>query len=326
MTRNDTPHNSGSANLGARIAVAVVGIPLILVISIWGGIAFLLFVTIASSLALWEFYKLAETKGAKPMAELGLAAGVAVTLCFYYAELQVHVYNVFVAIGISPAFPTQLQLLFIVIVLSVVTFSLVELFRNSGSPLANIGATLLGVLYVSLFFGTLVGVRELFQPLTMPMVRYFPDEAGFTDPDAILTVYRWGGYTVVSLFACIWICDTAAYFVGLGIGKRKLFPRVSPNKTWEGAVAGFLAAVGAAIGAKVLLLDYMTVGQALVFGIFVGVFGQIGDLVESLFKRDAGVKDSSSFIPGHGGVFDRFDSLIFASPLLYLYLDFVVFS
>ena len=76
---------------------------------------------------------------------------------------------------------------------------------------------------------------------------------------------------------------------------------------------------------KVLALPYLTVGQSLMCGVIVGVFGQLGDLVESLLKRDAGVKDSSSLIPGHGGVLDRFDSIMFVSPLLFLYLDFVVF-
>ena len=110
------------------------------------------------------------------------------------------------------------------------------------------------------------------------------------------------------------------------MGRHKLFVRVSPNKTWEGAVWGFIAAVATMIIAQKLILPYLRLHQAIIIGMIIGVFGQIGDLVESLFKRDAGVKDSSSIIPGHGGVLDRFDSLIFVSPILYLYIDFVVLS
>ena len=146
------------------------------------------------------------------------------------------------------------------------------------------------------------------------------------DPVAIDQVYQWGGHTVISVFATIWICDTAAFHTGTFIGRHKLFLRVSPNKSWEGAIVGFIFAVGTAIAAQHLVLKYMSVGNAIVIGIIVGVFGQLGDLIESLLKRDAGVKDSSTLIPGHGGVFDRFDSLLFVAPIVYLYLDFIVFT
>lgn len=310
------------SNLATRVVVALFGIPMILLVSLWGGTALLVFVLSASSLALNELYGLAETKGIRPMRRMGIVIGLAVVLSFSHNTLQNLLFTLYDTSSFS--FPSQLQLLFIVLILTATVLPLTELFRNAGSPMANVGTTLLGIIVVPLFFGTLVGIRELFQPLTFPMERYFT--SSLMSAEAMQTVDRWGGYTLVTLFCCIWLCDTAAYFVGLGMGKHKLFPRVSPNKTWEGAVAGFLAAVGTAVGAQVLFLEYLSVGQAVVFGIIVGVFGQLGDLVESLFKRDAGVKDSSAIIPGHGGVYDRFDSLLFVSPLLYLYLDFVVFS
>jgi phosphatidate cytidylyltransferase len=140
------------------------------------------------------------------------------------------------------------------------------------------------------------------------------------------TIYQAGGYTVISVFAIIWICDSAAYHFGSAFGRHKLFPRVSPNKSWEGAVMGFVFAVGSAIIARQLVLPYLSMADAVVIGLIVGVAGQLGDLAESLLKRDAGVKDSSNLIPGHGGVFDRFDSLLFVSPLVYLYLEFIVFT
>jgi phosphatidate cytidylyltransferase len=123
----------------------------------------------------------------------------------------------------------------------------------------------------------------------------------------------------------IWICDTAAFHFGVALGKHKLFPRVSPNKSWEGSIFGFIFAIATAVAAKYIVLDYLSLPQSVVIGCIVGIFGQLGDLIESLLKRDAGVKDSSHIIPGHGGAFDRFDSLLLTAPLVYLYIDFIVF-
>jgi phosphatidate cytidylyltransferase len=101
-------------------------------------------------------------------------------------------------------------------------------------------------------------------------------------------------------------------------------PSVSPGKSLEGAIAGFLASIGAAFLARAWFAPYLTALDAAVLGALVGVFGQLGDLVESLLKRDADMKDTSSLIPGHGGVLDRFDSLLFAAPIVYYYLLFQV--
>jgi phosphatidate cytidylyltransferase len=129
---------------------------------------------------------------------------------------------------------------------------------------------------------------------------------------------------IIAIFASIWVCDSAAYFIGSAVGKHKLFPRVSPNKSWEGAIAGFIFAVITLIAAHTLLLDEISMVDAVIIGIIVGVFGQFGDLIESLVKRDAGVKDSSSIIPGHGGIFDRFDSILFSAPCIFLYIHLFV--
>jgi phosphatidate cytidylyltransferase len=169
-----------------------------------------------------------------------------------------------------------------------------------------------------------VGVRELFVPTEFPIHAHF-NLVGAAIPDVLVErVYHWGAMTVIAVFASVWACDSAAFFVGRKFGKHKLFERVSPNKTWEGAVAGFVGAVATFLIARALALPYLSVSGALICGCMIGVLGQFGDMVESLLKRDAGVKDSSSIIPGHGGVLDRFDGLIFVSPMMYLYLDFVV--
>ena len=125
---------------------------------------------------------------------------------------------------------------------------------------------------------------------------------------------------IISIFAAIWICDSAAYYIGTAFGKHKLFVRVSPKKSWEGAIAGFVFAILAMIASKIIVLDFLSWNSTIGIGIIIGVLGQIGDLIESLFKRDSGVKDSSNLIPGHGGIFDRFDSLIFTAPLILILL------
>ena len=122
----------------------------------------------------------------------------------------------------------------------------------------------------------------------------------------------------------IWICDTFAYMFGILFGKHKLYEQVSPNKTIEGAVAGLVGSVLTVIIVKALGIIPMDWLSAIILGLTVGTFGQMGDLVESWFKRDAGVKDSSAILPGHGGMLDRFDSLLFLSPSLMI-LTFILF-
>jgi phosphatidate cytidylyltransferase len=179
---------------------------------------------------------------------------------------------------------------------------LVELFRNHGSAILNAGSTFLGVFYLGLFGSAILGIRE-----------FYPD---------VGNLYNRGGYLMISIFASIWICDSAAFWGGSKLGKHKLFPRVSPNKSWEGSIFGFFFSIIVIILAKILILDFLSFEDAIMIGIIIGVVGQIGDLIESLIKRDAGVKDSSSLIPGHGGMFDRFDSLFYTSPVILLYLTY----
>jgi phosphatidate cytidylyltransferase len=183
--------------------------------------------------------------------------------------------------------------------LSLLTF---ELFRNKGSAILNLGATFLGIFYIGIFSTSLIALRE-----------FYPN---------IDELYDRGAYLVISIFASIWIGDSAAYYGGTAFGRHKLFSRVSPKKSWEGAFFSFVFSVGALILAKLIALNFLSWLNVIAIGIIIGTFGQIGDLVESLLKRDSAVKDSSSIIPGHGGVFDRFDSLFFSAPVIWLYLKY----
>lgn len=175
-----------------------------------------------------------------------------------------------------------------------------ELFRNNGSAILNLGTTVLGIFYIGLFTLTLLQIRE-----------YFP-------------VNEQGGYLILSMFASIWICDSSAYFGGLTFGKHRLMERVSPKKSWEGAVFGFGGAILSYYLAHIWILDFLTLRDVVILGVITGIIGQMGDLIESLVKRDANVKDSSALIPGHGGMFDRFDSMLFVSPVVYIYLKLFV--
>ncbi|MBI4810464.1 MAG: phosphatidate cytidylyltransferase [Ignavibacteriales bacterium] len=309
-----------------RLLIAIIAIPIIIFICFKGEVYFFGMIALISALAIHEFYKLAELKGAKPQIVLGVLSGFAINLSFYHVKLSVLLIGFAESLGCFIPFPTQTQLLFMTVVVVIIVLSIIELFKNNGSTILNLTSTIFGVVYISLFFGTLIGLRELFVPFDFPVGRYFPDLSSFNDPVVIEKIYNWGGFTIISLFAIIWICDSAAYYIGSALGKHKLFPRVSPNKSWEGAIAGFIFAIIASITAKLLVLEYLPLGSAIILGIIVGIFGQIGDLFESLLKRDAGVKDSSTIIPGHGGILDRFDSLLFVSPLVYLYIDYILFS
>jgi phosphatidate cytidylyltransferase len=316
------------SNLLSRILVAIIAIPLFVFITYKGSYLFFILMAMISFLSLYEFYTLMEKKNFLPLKWLGLIFGLLMNLVFFYERIRYFVLSLLTGWGINTGFPSQFVLLLGVSALFVFLTLLIELFRGKGSPITNIAATLFGVFYISLFAGMLIATRELFE---WENVNYFflsnsyqefMSTAGMNN---LSLTKEWGGFFIISVFATIWICDSAAYFAGMAFGKHKLFERVSPKKTWEGAIAGFIFAIISMIAAKFLVLQFLSIAHCIVIGIIIGTFGQIGDLAQSLIKRDAGVKDSSALIPGHGGVFDRFDSLLFVSPLIYLYLDLIVF-
>ncbi|MBC7792620.1 MAG: phosphatidate cytidylyltransferase [Clostridia bacterium] len=132
------------------------------------------------------------------------------------------------------------------------------------------------------------------------------------------------GLAMSALF-CTWAADTGAYFAGRVFGKRPLYARVSPKKTIEGLVGGLVAAIAAALAFRAVMHIPIRVADSVVIGAIAALFGVAGDLCESLLKRSVGAKDSSSLIPGHGGVLDRFDAVMFVAPAVYLYIDVFVF-
>jgi phosphatidate cytidylyltransferase len=182
----------------------------------------------------------------------------------------------------------------------------------AGKPLASVAVTLFGVLYVgTISFGY--------------ALRYHPYASG-RNPQGPHAVDPAAGAAVVALPLLVtWASDIGAYFAGRAFGKRKLIPNVSPGKTVAGAVGGLLLSIVVCwayaqwVLRPVALLGMTTV-NAILFGTLISIAAQIGDLAESLIKRDTGVKDSSHIIPGHGGVLDRFDSLLYVMPVAWLLL------
>ena len=234
-----------------------------------------------------EFYKLARETGLSPQRWMGLAVGV---LLF---ALNFIVFRQFSRSVTDEAGGAVLYLL-LYIGLLLPTLFVCELFRRSATPLANLGATLLGVLYVAV-------------PLSLLL--YVPVLAG----DGV-----WRPETVLCYIFIIWATDVFAYLVGMTFGRHRLCERLSPKKSWEGFFGGLAGAVATGLAAAYALdANYWVWGG---LALVASLSGVAGDLVESMFKREAGVKDSGQVIPGHGGVLDRFDALLLSAPYVFLYL------
>lgn len=278
-----------------RVLSAIVFLPFLVWLSRRGGGAFLAFVDATMVVTLWEFYRVMEAKGVHPSKRLGVfAALVLSTITFWWG-------------------PTGGPALGVFLAALMIASALRELFRPEMSfPIYDIATTMFGVFYVGWLMLHLLLLREL--PRTVAL----PDAAG--------------SHFLLYAFLLAWGSDTGAYFTGLALGRHPLAPRISPKKSIEGSVGGLLATVGAAfLGRAWFVRDefghpYLGAGETLALAILAGVAAQLGDLVESLLKRDARIKDTSDAIPGHGGVLDRFDSLLFCGPVVYYFLTFVVFG
>ncbi len=199
----------------------------------------------------------------------------------------------------------------------------------SSTNLGIVNTKYLNALFVFSFFIPII--YQLFKQnislTTSKLGHYFLALAYIAFPFALLIQIPFinGSYhptIILGVFVLIWISDTFAYLVGSTFGKTKLYEKVSPNKTIEGAIGGLIfAMIGAYFIAK--YIPVLTLTNWLITTSIVVVFGILGDLIESKFKREAGIKDSSNFIPGHGGFLDRLDSIIFAAPFIYLYLHII---
>jgi phosphatidate cytidylyltransferase len=269
-----------------RIGAGVVFGPLFIAVTQHGEFAFLGFVDLMISLGMLEFYGMMRKKGIQPYRGIGVLCGL--TLSTY----------VFFRSGLYANF-------FLTFV--VMAIMSLELTRRDGRlAVYHVSTTVFGVIYVAFLASHLILLRELPRLVGLP--------------------YQQGASFVYLAFAVTWSSDTGAFAVGRLFGRTPLIPRVSRNKTWEGVAGGILFAGLAGWIASLTFAPYLDATRAIAVGALASLVGLLGDLFESMLKRDAEVKDSGRIIPGHGGVLDRFDSLLFTVPLIYYFLKFVIFQ
>jgi len=262
-----------------RVLSSIVLIPILYVI-VWKlpPVYFTGLVAVAAGIGQYEFYRMAKSRGIRPLTALGIALGVLILTAIDF-------YQPLFRGGNGGAFLVAFCLLLITVV---------RLFsaRPAEGAIEDISATLLGIFYVAMLFGFQVALR-----------------AG-----------DHGRQWLIFMYLVIWASDTGAYYIGTSLGKHKLYPKISPKKSVEGLIGGMFAAAGAALLCRAWFLPAVGVWEAAVLGLVLAVAGTLGDFVESLFKRSVGVKDSGNLIPGHGGMLDRMDSMLFAAPVLYYYI------
>jgi len=244
-------------------------------------------------LGLLEFYKLFENSEAQPQRILGAIIGTSLYFVVIMAQIsRGHLFEI---------------ITFGILICALITVSIFELFRKKEKPFNNIALTVIGILYVALPFIllNLLAYNRHPEPLVL-------DGAG---------VYNliW---PVLGIFILVWCNDTFAYLTGRLIGKHKLFERISPKKTWEGFIGGVIFAVIAGIILAYFLEE--SYAKYITYALVAGIIGTLGDLVQSMLKRSVDVKDSGNILPGHGGILDRFDAVLFVVPVIFL-LEITVF-
>lgn len=283
-----------------RLLSSLVGIPLLLLLVFaewparYPAIWFTGAVAVCAVVGALELFRGLRLRGFQPNETLALIAIV----LLQFAAWNVSRYR------LTDFLPALIALL-------VIGTLIYEVASHEKEPLANIGVTFLGVVYVGWLFSYLIFLRSLHgPPLDLNLF-------GLPLPES-----TFGAWVVLYVFAVTWCTDAGAYFAGMAFGRHKLAPRLSPKKTWEGAIGGVLAAtfMSLAWGTWIGLPWW----HCAILGPALGILGQVGDLCESALKRDIGVKDFGVVLPGHGGILDRFDSLLFTAPVAYYYLQFFV--
>lgn len=248
---------------------------------LWNHISFLVLFLVISVMTVWEFAGIMNRSGRCELLQRTSAVG-AILLFASFA-----VYSM-----------TDMPVIFSVYMLYLLYVMILELYRKSEKAVENIAFFFMGQVYVALPFSLLN-----------------------------LSVMVGNGYDTISysgavpmlIFAFLWLNDTGAYCVGSLLGKHRLFERISPKKSWEGFFGGAAFALAGGYAAS-LIIDMFTPGMLVGMAAVVVVSGTLGDLVESLIKRQIGIKDSGNVIPGHGGMLDRFDSSLFAIPAVTIYI------
>jgi phosphatidate cytidylyltransferase len=268
-----------------RLLTAVIALPFLIasILVPWLKWFFVALAGMALALALFEFYVLAKRLQLKPDTGAGFLAAIAIfVVSLSFSELA---FNLLLT-----------QLVLIVLTAGVL---IAAALRGAGfdKMIPSAGATLLGVLYVAFLGSHLISIRIGFPQITAAHLLSF-------------------------FFMVLMGADAGAYYTGRAIGKHKLAPKISPGKTWEGVFGGFVAALAMATLAHYWFFRELSLKWALPLAFVMTVVGILGDLTESALKRGAGAKDAANILPGHGGILDRLDSLLFNAPLIYYFARF----
>jgi phosphatidate cytidylyltransferase len=272
-----------------RVLTAVVAAPVVLALAWWGDWPFGLLVLAGALLIQWEVYEMMNAGGGKPRRLLGMILGALSIL----------------SILVPAVWP-------LVVVVLLVLIGRIPFEHVHEDPLVSLADTVFGAVYPTALLGYVLRLRVA-------------DGLDIAQSEAF--------WLTLSLFFLVWATDTFAYYVGKYFGRQALAPRVSPNKTWEGAAGGLVGTILTAVVLRVAPLDafgktepvlaFLAWPNVVVLALICGILGPLGDLAESKLKRSVSVEDSGTLLPGHGGLLDRFDSMIFAAPVAYLYLSYV---
>lgn len=282
-----------TSGTGLRVLTAAILIPVVVAL-IWWGPMWLLAIAAAfvAILAMLEFFSITARLGFRAYRLWSCLAAAGIVGQQWYASRMASINRLGDLLDRSPRVTLDMVLFGFVLGVAVIALGS---RRGLADVLPSILASAAGILFVVLPFSAVVRLRG---------------------------VDAWGRWLLLFTVVLVWVGDTAAYFVGSKIGRWKMAPQTSPNKTWEGAAANFLAALFVAA-----VFGYWTnfpPSHMLAMAAVASVAGQIGDLFESAWKRSAGVKDSGALLPGHGGMLDRIDALILAAPAVWYYFEWVI--
>ena len=276
--------NKGS--LAQRLLSAAVLLPLVVALAWWSPWSVAAAAIVATVIGLIELYSAFRQGGYQPRLALGIGIGLTMILALSFQAIL------------------AIDLILPAITLAIVVSLIVEVldYRERGA-LTSWSLTLAGAVYLGWLFGHFVLLRSLHTPL----------RASIFTSLGIAPGTAW----IFLIMAITWIQDTAAYFVGRNMGRHKMAPTLSPKKTWEGAAGGLIGSIVAGAICVPLLGLPISLLQGVLLGLVGAVVGPLGDLAESLIKRQVGLKDAGNLIPGHGGILDRADSLLFTGSVLY---------
>lgn len=269
------------SNLVKRSITGVIFLIILIGCILWNKYSFSILFGLITAFSLKEFYELIDSKLGQSQKWTGIVIGFAIFACTFLIGQGI----------IKPKF-LALNLL------SIFFFFLIELYRNKENPFGNIAYSILGIVFIAIPYSLLA------------LIYSFPENLFDSLPSPML---------ILGSFIFLWTSDVMAYVFGSLLGKHKLFERISPKKSWEGSIGGGISTLAVAYFAAPYL-GILSTSKWVGLAAIVVVFGGLGDLIESMFKRSINIKDSGNILPGHGGLLDRFDGILLASPFIFVYL------